>query len=255
MENPLRKDGGDMEKVYETRAILRGTYAFNGVVCTDWGITKDGAAVDSFGTTPWGAETLTTAERHYRILMAGVDQFGGNNDAGPVLEAYEMGVRAHGEPANRARMEQSAVRLLRNMFRTGLFENPYLDIAETRSTVGNAEFMRDGYAAQLKSVVRLKNRAQTLPVRNKKTVYVPKRSAQARKDFFGNETPDLLAYPINPEIVKKYFPVPGLRSLRACSPCRCRRTWRQWRRSRKTFRSTSTATEMRTATSTISVTA
>ena len=29
--------------------------------------------------------------------MAGVDQFGGNNAAGPVLEAYQMGVKEHGE--------------------------------------------------------------------------------------------------------------------------------------------------------------
>ena len=47
------------------------------------------------------------------------------------------------------RMEQSAVRLLRNIFRVGLFENPYLDIGKTKQTVGNAEFMKAGYDAQL----------------------------------------------------------------------------------------------------------
>ena len=50
--------------------------------------------------------------------MAGVDQFGGNNDAGPVIEAYKMGVKEHGEEFMRERFEQSAVRLLRNIFRT-----------------------------------------------------------------------------------------------------------------------------------------
>ena len=102
------------------------------MVCTDWGVTKNVTAVNGFGTTPWGAETLTVAERHYKILMAGVDQFGGNNEAGPVIEAYQMGVKEHGEKLMRARMEQSAVRLLKNIFRVGLFENPYLDIQETR---------------------------------------------------------------------------------------------------------------------------
>ena len=60
-------------------------------------LLTDERAVDSFGTTCWGAETLSVAERHYKIIMAGVDQFGGNNDAGPVLEAYQMGVKEHGE--------------------------------------------------------------------------------------------------------------------------------------------------------------
>ncbi len=38
--------------------------------------------------------------------MAGVDQFGGNNDAGPVVEAYQMGVKEHGEEFMRARTEK-----------------------------------------------------------------------------------------------------------------------------------------------------
>ena len=70
---------------------------------------------------------MTIAERHYKVLMAGVDQFGGNNASGPVLEAYQMGVKEHGEAFMRKRFEQSATRLLRNIFQVGLFENPYID--------------------------------------------------------------------------------------------------------------------------------
>jgi beta-glucosidase len=98
---------------------LRGTYNFDGVVCTDWGVTSDETAVDAFSGRPWGVEKLTVAERHYKVIMAGVDQFGGNNDAGPVLEAYQIGVNEIGEEDMRARMEQSAVRLLKNIFRVG----------------------------------------------------------------------------------------------------------------------------------------
>ena len=65
---------------------------------------------------------MSVAERHYKALMAGVDQFGGNNEKGPVIEAYEMGVKEHGEEWMRARFERSARRLLLNIFRTGLFE-------------------------------------------------------------------------------------------------------------------------------------
>ncbi len=192
---------------YLIDSVLRGTYSFDGVVCTDWGVTRDATAVNGFGTTPWGAEKLTVAERHYKIIMAGVDQFGGNNEAGPVIEAYNMGVKEHGEQSMRARMEQSAVRLLRNIFRVGLFENPYLNVQETTATVGNAEFMKEGYAAQLKSIVMLKNRNKVLPVKRNATVYIPKRQTPASRDMLGNETPARLDYPINVGIVKKYLAV------------------------------------------------
>ena len=64
------------------------------------------------------------AERHLKILLAGVDQFGGNNDAGPILEAYRLGCERYGEAAMRERFEASARRLLLNIFRVGLFETP-----------------------------------------------------------------------------------------------------------------------------------
>lgn len=192
---------------YIINDLLRGKYAFEGVVCTDWGVTKDETAVDGFGTTCWGAEDLSVAERHYKIIMAGVDQFGGNNDAGPVVEAYQMGVKEHGEEFMRARMEQSAVRLLKNIFRVGLFENPYLNVEETKKIAGNEEFMKAGYDAQLKSIVMLKNKDKVLPLDKQKTIYIPKRLKSASRDMFGNQTPETLAYPVNINIVKKYFKV------------------------------------------------
>ncbi len=192
---------------YIINDLLRGKYAFDGVICTDWGVTSDEKAVDGFGTTCWGVETLTIAERHYKIIMAGVDQFGGNNDAGPVIEAYNMGVKEHGEETMRNRMEQSAVRLLKNIFRVGLFENPYLNVEETKKIVGNEEFMKAGYEAQLKSIVLLKNKNNVLPVERQKTIYIPKRVTPAGRNFFGGETPRTEKYPVNIELVKKYYKV------------------------------------------------
>jgi beta-glucosidase len=192
---------------YIINDLLRGKYFFDGVVCTDWGVTKDETAVDGFGTTCWGAETLTVAERHYKIIMAGVDQFGGNNDAGPVIEAYRMGVKEHGEEFMRVRMEQSAVRLLKNIFRVGLFENPYLNVEETRAIVGNEEFMKAGYEAQVKSIIMLKNKDKVLPLQKNNTVYIPKKHTPAGRDMFRGETPESFDYPINVDIVKKYFNV------------------------------------------------
>ena len=188
---------------------LRTEAKFEGVVCTDWGITQDMKVLDSpRGGKPWGVEPLTEAERHYKILQAGVDQFGGNNEIGPVLEAYQMWSKDFGEASARERFELSARRLLLNVFRVGLFENPYLDPAETQNIVGNADFMKEGYEAQLKSVVMLKNHAnQVLPLKDRKKVYVPKRHFPAIPGMWGGISEEKTEEPIDLSLVKKYFDV------------------------------------------------
>lgn len=197
---------GNSYSKYIITDLLRTKYHYTGVVCTDWLITADeGKTPDMFMGKSWGVEKLTVAERHYKVLMAGVDQFGGNNVAGPVLEAYQMGVKEHGEPWMRQRFEQSAERLLRNIFQVGLFENPYLDPAQSARVVGNPDFMKAGYDAQLKSVVLLKNASHVLPLAKTKTIYIPKRTVPAGRDFFGNQTAERIEYPVNIDIVKKYF--------------------------------------------------
>jgi beta-glucosidase len=188
--------------------LLRNKYGYDGVVCTDWLITGDeGKTPDVFAGKSWGVEKMTIAERHYKVLMAGVDQFGGNNLSGPVLEAYQMGVKEHGEAFMRKRFEQSAARLLRNIFQVGLFENPYIDPASSVKTVGNAEYMKAGFEVQQKSIVLLKNKNGSLPLAKGKTVFIPKRLVPASRDWFGNTTPEKLEYPVNMELVIKYFNV------------------------------------------------
>ena len=199
---------GNSYNKYIIHDLLRTKYKYDGVVCTDWLITADETAVDVFLTgKSWGVEKLTVPQRHYKILMNGVDQFGGNNESGPVIDAYKMGVKDHGEAFMRARFEQSAIRLLKNIFRVGLFENPYLDPSVSQKQVGTAQFMKAGYQAQLESVVMLKNRAKTLPLAKGKTVYIPKRFTPAGRNFLGMDIPEKLEYPVNLDIVKKYFTV------------------------------------------------
>ncbi|HUR11517.1 MAG TPA: glycoside hydrolase family 3 N-terminal domain-containing protein [Flavitalea sp.] len=199
---------GNSYNKYIINDLLRKKYGYDGVVCTDWLITADETAVDVFLTgKPWGIEKLTVAERHYKALMAGVDQFGGNNEAAPVIDAYKIGVREHGEAFMRTRFEQSAVRLLKNIFRLGLFENPYLTPEMSKRVVGNPEAMASGYDAQLKSVVMLKNKENALPLQKGITVYVPKKFTPAGRNFMGAVTPEKLDYPVNIELVKKYFKV------------------------------------------------
>jgi beta-glucosidase len=199
-------NGGNSYSKYLITDLLRTKYHYDGVVCTDWGVTADeGKTPDIFAGKSWGMETKTVAERHYKILMAGVDQFGGNNDAGPVIEAYNMGVKEYGEPFMRARFEQSAVRLLRNIFRVGLFENPYLDVENSKQTVGNPQFMAAGFNAQLKSIVMLKNHAGVLPLQKGKTVYVPKKYTPSVRGFFGPPSKEKWDVAVNPALAQKYF--------------------------------------------------
>ena len=197
---------GNSYNKYLITDLLRGKYKYDGVVCTDWGITGDQKHLDQFlDGRSWGVEKLSVSERHYKLLMAGVDQFGGNNDAKPIIEAYQMGVKAIGQQKMRARMEQSAVRLLTNIFNVGLFENPYVNPAETKTLVGKPEFMNEGFKAQLKSIVMLKNENQVLPIKGKKTVYIPKRFVPAGRNFLGVPSPESEDFPININIVKKYY--------------------------------------------------
>jgi beta-glucosidase len=188
--------------------LLRDKFKYDGVVCTDWLITgEEGPKPDVFMGKPWGVEKLSIAERHYKVLLAGADQFGGNNDAQPVIAAYKMGVAQFGEPAMRQRFETSAVRLLLNIFRVGLFENPYLDPVESEKIVGTASYMKAGYEAQLKSIVLIKNKNNTLPIATGKTVYIPKRITPAGINFFGMPSPEKIEYPVNLENIKKYYTI------------------------------------------------
>lgn len=189
--------------------LLRVKYAYDGVVCTDWLITGEEAKSPNafLGGKAWGVEKLSIAEKHYKALLAGVDQFGGNNDKEPVMQAYQMGIKEFGKERFRARFEQSAVRLLKNIFRTGLFENPYLNEVETTATIGNPEFMKAGYQAQIKSVVMLKNKNSVLPVTEHKTVYIPKRYTPASFNYRGDYVAPVFDYPIDIKLVSKYYKV------------------------------------------------
>lgn len=206
--DPSGKNVGNSYSSYIINDLLRDKYDYDGVVCTDWAITADNQSIDSFDGKPWGVEQLTVAQRHYECLKAGVDQFGGNNDKGPVLEAYAMWVEEFGEESAQKRFRESAVRLLLNSFRTGLFENPYLDPEVSEDIVGNPEYMEKGYQAQLKSVVMLKNSDNVLPVRtngNKPKVYVPQKLYPSVADFFGRMSQERWEDAFAEELLNSYY--------------------------------------------------
>lgn len=186
---------------------LRDKAGYDGVVCTDWAVTADEYHPGIHSGKPWGVEEFTVAERHYMAILAGVDQFGGNNDKEPVLEAFDMIQNLYGELAMLQRIRKSAERLLLNIFRTGLFENPYLNPQKTAEVVGNPNYMAEGYQAQLKSIVMLKNTNNALPIEDNKDlkVYIPQRHIAKHANFFGGFTPESTVNPVKNEVVSQYF--------------------------------------------------
>jgi len=130
--------------------LLRNQMGFDGVVCTDWAATTG---------MPWGLKNLSIKERVKRVIEAGVDQFGGEDDR--VINALIELVREGSIPESR--IDESVSRILKQVFQLGLFENPYVDTAKAATVVGNPRHMALGYQAQLESIVLLTNDG-TLPV-------------------------------------------------------------------------------------------
>jgi beta-glucosidase len=132
--------------------LLREKYHFDGIVCTDWGLVTDAEIAGvPFPARAWGVEHLSRSERVQKILEAGVDQFGGEACPEVIVELVHSG------KVPESRLDPSVRRLLREKFRLGLFDDPYLDPDLAEETVGKAEFRAKGEQAQRKSIVLLKN--------------------------------------------------------------------------------------------------
>ncbi len=150
--------------------ILRGREHFDGVVLSDWAITKDcnevcrdgapAGQAPSFASiaTGWGVQELTFPQRFAKALMAGIDQFGGTDESNFVVEAVQQGLLTE------ARVDESVLRILLLKLRLGLFENPYVDPDAAAALVGSASFREQGEAAQRRSLVLLENKNALLPL-------------------------------------------------------------------------------------------
>ena len=148
--------------------LLREKYGFDGVVCTDWMLINPVKVMgrELIPAKAWGVEHLSVAGRIQKAIEAGVDQFGGEACPEVIVELVRSG-RIREE-----RIDQSIRRLLREKFRLGLFDNPYVDPDIAEQTVGNPEFRKVGELAQRKSIVLLKNEEGILPLRGELKIYV-----------------------------------------------------------------------------------
>jgi beta-glucosidase len=167
---PIEEVGFGFNKDVIT-GLLREKYGFDGIVCTDWGLLTD---MEVMGQTlvarSWGVEHLSVPEKVKKALDAGVDQFGGEACPEVITELVRSG------QISESRLDISVRRLLREKFRLGLFDNPFIDLEAAEKIVGNERFQEVGALAQRKSIVLLKNAATTtgnmLPLTGKPKIYV-----------------------------------------------------------------------------------
>lgn len=152
----LKLDGEPVEEVgfgYNRQIItglLREKLGYDGVVLSDWELVNDNVVGDQvLPARAWGVEELTAKERMLKILHAGVDQFGGEECTGLLLELVREGL------VTEERLDESARRLLLVKFQLGLFDDPFVSEDDAAAVVGNAGFRAEGHRAQAQSVVIL----------------------------------------------------------------------------------------------------
>ena len=151
--------------------MLRERYGFEGVICTDWGITEGPKifGVEVMQARAWGVEHLSVPERYAKAVDAGVDQFGGQDSPHHLVDLVRAG------RLTESRIDESVRRLLTVKFELGLFDDPYVDAADPQT--GTAEFVEAGREAQRRSVVllsvgELPDGSPALPVRGRPKLYV-----------------------------------------------------------------------------------
>lgn len=158
--------------------LLRGELAFDGIVCTDWGLVTDAIILGQpMPARAWGVEHLDELSRVEMILTAGCDQFGGEARPELVVQLVEQG------RISEARIDLSVRRLLREKFILGLFDNPYVDPDHAAVTVGKAEFVAAGEDAQRRAYTLLANRDQILPLDGPCRLYVEGVSAEVASQY------------------------------------------------------------------------
>lgn len=164
---PMQAVGFAFNKVFIDE-LLRNQMGHEGYVNGDGGIINDMA---------WGVEQLDVAERAALAVNAGTDIIGDTNEVKALKAAYERGVNGYYDgrtipygftkedvTVTDAALDQANIRLLKEMFQLGLFENPYRDPNHAKEVADNPANWDEAYEAHQKSVVLLKNEENVLPL-------------------------------------------------------------------------------------------
>lgn len=136
--------------------LLRDSLGFKGIINSDTGPIE---------SMPWGVKNLTVPERYIKALEAGVNLFSGNGEPAQLLKTVK------GHPELEPYIDHSNMLLLEELFKLGLFEDPYVDEQKVSAMVGKKEFVEAGKLAQRKSIVLLRNEQKELPLKKGTKVY------------------------------------------------------------------------------------
>lgn len=145
---------------YFANEVLRKKLGFKGAFCTDWGV------VSGIGPLNPKLKGKTTLKDNIALVInAGTDQMGSQTENELLIELVKEG------RVSENRINEAAKRILEWQFKLGLFENPYVDPEAAVRIVKSDENQKNGYHAQLESVVLLTN-SGVLPAQPQIKLYI-----------------------------------------------------------------------------------
>lgn len=152
---PFEDVGFAFNKYFITE-LLREKMGFQGYINSDSGILDKMC---------WGVEKLSKPERAAKAVNAGTDIIADTNEVEWIMQAVQQGL------ISMERIDEAVMRLLKEMFQLGLFDDKtYVDPNLAEQIVNNEEYAKKAYNAHLQSAVLLKNHKNTLPLAKNKKV-------------------------------------------------------------------------------------
>jgi len=187
------------------RDVLRGEWGWTGMIVSDY------RSIDQMEIHGYSQDKKHTAEQ---AVKAGVDMDMMSFAYIDHIEALVADGRLSEKDIDRA-----VGNILRLKFELGLFDNPYIDLEASVKVDYAPEHLQAAKQAALESAILLKNRDNTLPLTNAKTILVTGPLADAPHDQLGTWTFDgEKEHTITPlEALKKEYNViyePGLKFSR-----------------------------------------
>ena len=132
--------------------LLRNQWGFKGIVVSDYN------DIERLSVFHHVAENINEASK--MALKAGMDLDLPNSNAYKNLKEV-----IQADQSLEKHLDQSVRRILSVKFKLGLFENPFVDIAETEKQVGSKENIAVALKMAEESIVLLKNDNNTLPLK------------------------------------------------------------------------------------------
>ena len=171
---------------------------YEGLISTDSLIMPDNVA-NVPTVSVHGMEGMSSQEVIYQILYIGIDRilmpdFGEDPSLiDQIINVYDMMVEEEGEEFAEENFRSSAIRILHQFMKTGVFENPYSDTEYAKAMINDSGVTNGFNEVNQKSIVMVKNSGDVICERSEKpTVYIPLKNGSA---------------PISLETASEYFNV------------------------------------------------